>query len=269
MPYTNYYRKSGLFHGSALNIMGTRLDVVMTGDESLLTDVWEQIISDTERLHRMLNGFDAESEISLINRQAGAHPVALSDELWDIMSDVQKYHRLTQGYFDVSLRDLGKVVLNADNRSISFAENDVTVDLGGYAKGYALERLWGIFLQAGVTQALVNFGNSSILAVGAHPHGDYWGVGIENPYQPGQSLKDYHLYNQSLSTSGNTPQHAEHIINPRSGKYSPERKIVSAVSTNAIEAEVLSTALMVADEASIAEIKKAFENVVVDIFSVK
>ena len=76
------------------------------------------------------------------------------------------------------------------------------------------------------------------------------------------------LYNQSLSTSGNTPQHTEHIINPHSGKYTPERKIVSAVSTNAVEAEVLSTALMVADETSILDMKKAFENVIVDIFEV-
>ena len=266
MPYSNYYRKSGLFHGSAMNIMGTRLDVVMMGDEPRLSEVWRQIMTETERLHRMLNRFDTASEISFINSEAAVRPVELKDELWGILFDIQQYHQLTLGYFDPSLRDFNQVILNANSRSVKFAEKNISLDLGGYAKGYALERIKEIMLQAGVAQALVNFGNSSILAVGSHPHGQYWGVGVENPFQPGQQLKTYELYNQSMSTSGNSPKHTEHIINPRLGKFSSERKFVTVVSTHAVEAEALTTALMVADNDSVASIKKACGNVVVDIW---
>jgi len=266
MPYSNYYRKSRLFHGSAINLMGTRLDVVMIGDESLLSEIWQQIMNETERLHRMLNRFDAESEISYINRQAALKPVVLKDELWNILTNIQEYHRQTQGYFDVSLRNFNKVILNADNKSVAFIEKDISLDLGGYAKGFALEQMREIMLQAGVAQALLNFGNSSILALGAHPHGKFWGVGVENPFRKGQHLKTYALSNQSLSTSGNTARHTEHIMNPRLGTYAPERKLVSVVSANAVEAEVLSTALMVADDASVLSIKKIFSNVIMDIW---
>ena len=266
MPYFNYYKKSKLFHGSAINIMGTRLDVIMIGEEPILSDVWMQIIRETEELHNMFNRFDAASEISHINREAAIHPVELNGKFWEILIDIKKYHQLTQGYFDVSLSNFNGVILDNNRRTVTFAVKDISLDFGGYAKGYALEQIRTIMLQTGVTQAFVNFGNSSILALGAHPNGKWWGVGVENPFLPGQQLKTYELCNQSLSTSGNTAQHKEHIINPRFGKYTAERKLVSVVSENAVETEVLSTALMVADETTISAIKKTFKNVIIDIW---
>jgi len=234
----------------------------------LLSEVWAKIITETERLYQMLNRFDASSEISRINREAITCPVELNDELWNILTDIKKYHHNTLGYFDISLHDFNKVILDSVNKTVTFAEKEISLDLGGYAKGYALEHIRELMLQVGVTQALVNFGNSSVLAVGSHPHGKCWGVGVDNPFLLGQQLRIYELYDKSLSISGNTPTHTEHIINPRSRKYSAERKLVSVVSTNAVEAEVLSTALMVADETSISFIKKIFSNVIFNIFVV-
>ncbi len=268
MPYFNYYKKSNLFHGSMANIMGTRLDVVMIGDELGLSEVWKQIVAETERLYRMLNRFDSMSDISRINREAAMHPVELNNELWDILINIKKYHHDTLGYFDITLHDFNKVILDEGHRTVTFAEKDISLDLGGYAKGYALEKMRIILSKVGVTQALINFGNSSVLAVGSHPHGNYWGVGVEDPFYPGRQLKSYELCDQSLSTSGNTLQHTEHIINPRLGKYTSERKLVSVVSSNAVEVEVLSTALVVADEKAISSVKNVFGNVIIDIFVV-
>ena len=267
MPYSNYYKNSNLFHGSMSNIMGTRLDVVMLGAEALLSEIWKRIVAETERLHRMLNRFDATSNISHINREAAKYPVVLNDEMWRIMTDVKKYHQQTSGYFDVSLSDFNRVILDDDCKTLTFTEKDTILDFGGYAKGYALQQIQELLLHSGITQALVNFGNSSVLAVGAHPHGQYWGIDVENPFLPGQKLQTCKLFNQSLSVSGNTAKHTQHIINPRSGKYSDERKLVSAVSTNAVEAEILSTALMIADENSILSIKNLFGNVIFNIFA--
>ena len=268
MPYSNYYKKSNLFHGSLMNIMGTRLDAVMTGDESHLSEVWEQIVAETERLHSMLNRFDAASDISRINRDAAKNPVELNDELWYILTDVKKYHQQTFGYFDVSLRDFNRVILDDERRTVTFADKDISLDFGGYAKGYALKQIQEILQKSGVTQALVNFGNSSVLAIGSHPHGEYWGIDIENPFQPGQKLETCTLCNQSLSVSGNTAKHTEHIINPFSGKYFAGRKLVSVASTDAVEAEILSTAIIIADENSIFLMKNFFKNTIVNIFVV-
>ena len=245
-----------------MNIMGTRLDVVMTGDFELLSEVWQQINAETERLHCMLNRFDAKSDISRINRDAKNAPVELNDELLGILTELKKYHQHTFGYFDVSLRDFNLVIVDDDRKTVRFAQKDISLDLGGYAKGYALQRIQEILLQAGVTQALINFGNSSILALGSHPHGQYWGIEIETRSEP----KIYKLHNQSMSVSGNTAQHTEHIINPATGKYTSERKIVTVVSNNPVEAEVLSTALMVTDEKSFFLLKKMYCDTIIDIF---
>ena len=266
MPYFNYYKKSNLFHGSAMDIMGTRLDVVMIGNEYLLSEVWEKLLAETDRLHRMLNRFDPASELSRVNNKAFTYPVKLNAELWQILSDIKKYHQNTFGFFDITLRDFNQVILDEANKTVAFTEKDISLDLGGYAKGFALEQIRKIFFSAGVTQALVNFGNSSVLAIGSHPLGKYWGVGVENPLQKGKQLKTYELSNQSLSTSGNTMQHTKHIINPRSGIYTSERKLVSVISSNAVDAEILSTAIMVADEASISSMKKKFNNIFIDVF---
>ena len=67
------------------------------------------------------------------------------------------------------------------------------------------------------------------------------------------------LCDSSLSVSGNMPSHLCHIINPRTGKFIEERKMVSVVAKDPIVAEVLTTTLMIAEEASIPDIVSHFD----------
>ncbi len=256
-----------MFHGSLMNIMGTRLDVLMIGEEKLLSLLWEDIVSEAERLHRMLNRFNPGSEISHVNAHAVSHPVKVNDELWTILVDIKKYHQSTLGYFDATLRDYNLVILDENNQTVVFADKTILLDMGGYAKGYALGKMQKMLLQAGVRQALVNFGNSSVVALGTHPHGNCWSIGIEDPFHPGRQLKVFELCDTSLSTSGNTTQHTNHIIDPHSGKYMAERKLVSVIFPNCVDAEILSTALSVADNQSIEAIKKSYNNAICCIFA--
>ena len=69
MAYSNYYAASGLFHGSMSSVMGTQFDILMVGsDPRLLGTVWEKVESEVQRLDKMLNRFDPESEVSFVNR---------------------------------------------------------------------------------------------------------------------------------------------------------------------------------------------------------
>ena len=71
MAYSNYYAASGLFHGSMSSVMGTQFDILMVGsDPRLLGTVWEKVESEVQRLDKMLNRFDPESEVSFVNRRA-------------------------------------------------------------------------------------------------------------------------------------------------------------------------------------------------------
>lgn len=256
--YTKYHESSKLFQGSLLIIMGTRLDVLLLGQDQIKSEqVWTEVEVEVKRLDRMLNKFDPKSNLACLNREAAEGHASINDELWAILMDCLRFQKMTLGYFDISLKSYDKVTFTEENQSVRFQQKEMALDLSGYAKGYALEKIRGILMANGVTQALVNFGNSSVLALGAHPHGENWLIGISDPFT-NKTVGTMKLKDSTMSTSGNTPNHLQHIINPHTGIYCNTKRMVSISGKNAIEAEVLSTALMVADERTSKEILKNF-----------
>lgn len=259
MSYSNYYAASQLFHGSMSSVMGTQLDVLLVGGESdLLAAVWNEIEAEVVRLDKKLNQFDPESDVSRINREAGQFPVSVDTELWEILQDCKRYHASTAGYFDITIQNFNQVLLSEADKSIFFFSESLHIDLGGYGKGYALSKISCIIEQYNIEKALVNFGNSSVLAVGTHPCGEYWPISLDNPYTK-ERVADLKLCNRSLSTSGNMPSHPLHIINPCTGQYVADRRMVSVVAKDPVVAEVLTTALMVAGDDLIPGIADKFD----------
>lgn len=247
--HSEYYDTSETFHGFLPRIMGTRLDMVVTGcGKALIQPVWHSIVAELERLDHMLNRFDGNSELSRINREAVKHPVRVSEEMWHVLTDCKQYQPLTFGLFDITLNDLSKVVFDEESRAVAFPTEGFYFDLGGYAKGYAMEKIKHILTENGVKNAFIDFGNSSIAALGHHPYGDCWLVSIENPYKKGDILGEVKLRDRDLSTSGNTPAYTGHIVHPHTGEYTDAKKLACVVTRNSVQAEVLSTTMMLATE---------------------
>ncbi|MDR0575919.1 MAG: FAD:protein FMN transferase [Tannerella sp.] len=248
MRYANFYPSSGLYHVSLPLLMGTRLDVLLFGDDRRrLEIVWDGTETELRRLEQMLNRFDPESEVAKVNSDAQFSSVRLSDELWDILLDCRKYYELTDGCFDITLSDFGQVVMMEESHSVLFDKYGMTLDFGGYAKGYALKCVRKRFKEAGIKRALVNFGNSSILAMGAHPFGDSWSIGIEDP-SDGTALTAISLSDASMSVSGNTPFNKRHIINPETSEFVAGDRMVAVVSDDPVDAEALTTAWIASGE---------------------
>jgi thiamine biosynthesis lipoprotein len=222
--------------------MGTRLDVLLFGDDrQQLEYVWNDAEAELKRLEKMLNRFDRESEVAKVNTDAQFSSVRLSDELWKILLDCRRYCELTDGYFDVTLSDFGKIIFMEESHSILMDEYGLMLDFGGYAKGYALKCVRERFAGAGIERALVNFGNSAVLALGTHPYGDSWPVCIEDPYDRTAPVK-IDLRNASMSVSGNTPSNPEHIVNTKTSEFVRGDRMVAVVSDDPVDAEVLTTA---------------------------
>lgn len=264
---TRYYGASGLYHGHLEVVMGTRLELLLAGIEQPQADlIWKRITGEALRLDRMLSRFHPTSQLSALNRITPNTPTPVGDELWQILLDCRRYHILTQGYFDISLTDYTQVVLTEATRTLHFATSGIRLDLGGYAKGYALNRIQCILHEAGVEQALVNFGNSSVLAIGNHPYGSYWPVGIANPFRPDSPLGEARLTNNALSISGNLPNRPQHILHPQSGHYITGHKLTSVISPDAAEAEALSTALMACPSEEVSLIVNRFPQATYQIY---
>ena len=102
-------------------------------------------------------------------------------------------------------------------------------------KGYALETIKTILNECVIENALINMGNSSVLALGNHPVGTGWRV------------NDILLYDECLTTSGNDSPERRHIVSPQDGKLVEGARQISVVTTNGAIGEILSTALFAAD----------------------
>lgn len=259
-----YFDDKSLFHGHLPLIMGTRLDLVASGlpeDASLL--IWMKICSMMERLDGIFDRFSPGSEVTFLNRHRrldgadGAGGRKASPEMIEAVRLGMDYNVRTCGLFDIT-RGYADCISVTDS-SVSLAGEDATLDFGGFAKGYAARKIEILLREAGVTSALLDFGGSTILAVGSHPCGNCWKVNVADPFDRGD-VKCIELRDNALSTSGNTPLYSGHIIDPRSGERINGRQTVMATSPDPLDAEILSTAMMMATESERNEILKHFED---------
>lgn len=227
--------------------MGTQFDILIIDENRLnCLQIWNEIIIELRRLDQLFNRFDDTSETSVINREAALRPVSVSPEMWSILQNCQMYHTRTLSLFDITLNDLSIVVLDKDDQSVFFLSEDISLDFGGYAKGYALLKIRDLIHKANIQHCFADFGNSSIFGIGHHPYGNAWKVSFENHYNRDNLLDEISLKDMALSVSGNTPSYSGHILRPGSIDPIVAYKAVSVISENPLDAEVLSTVFMIA-----------------------
>lgn len=217
-----FFAQNRLFHAVLPAVMGTRLEWVSAGmAEKAARNAWEQFRTWVTAASARLNRFCPDSEVSRFNAGKGA----AGAELRSLMDLAEGYKERTKGLFDACLQQ-------------------GAWDFGGLAKGWALRKAKDCLERTGCTSAFVNFGGSSILAMGTHPYGPAWKVALPDPYS-GTTLEEWDLKDCCMSTSGNVPGYCGHIVDPRSGASVTERRLAVAVCPDAADAEVLSTVLMI------------------------
>jgi thiamine biosynthesis lipoprotein len=131
--------------------------------------------------------------------------------------------------------------------------------MGGFAKGFALEQIVNMARQSGATSALLNFGNSSIAAIGHHLYGEWWSVGVENVVQRGVVAYEVKLCDSVMSVSGRTPSGEYHIVNPHTGAKVAQDELIVVEGRSPLVAEILSTALYAAPKPERGVILRQFE----------
>ncbi len=272
--------RTSVFHRSCF-AMHTRFSMVLVGiDPERAEALAIEAEYELRAQERMMSRFDVEGPVSDLNRRAVNSAVQPAQELWQILSMCRDYWNRTRGAFDITLWPLNhlwrehlergeeppeeaiaqarrlagfeRVHFDETAQSIRFQSEGMSIDLGGFGKGFALESLAGILRAQGVEQAFLSFGESSITVLGSHPHGPAWPVGITSMFNPGQTVHTFYLHDASLSSSGTAPfnrmagpRAVGQIINPRTGRPIEGYRTMSVASPSGVEAEVLSTALLV------------------------
>lgn len=208
--------------------MHTRIDLLLrkknTAPSSLL-ETAEAVRVLLSRLEKAGNRFAPDSEISRLCKASVGMPVKLSDDLFDMLRLALHYHSTTGGLFDITVNTPGHTADTISNVELSEAEKtctlhrtDMVLDLSGFIKGYAVDRIKPLLAEHGITDALVSLGNSSIMAMGDVPG----------------NVKD-----GCLTTSGNDTADRRHIINPLTGEYVCGQGSAQVRTASGAEGEVM------------------------------
>ncbi|NOU61281.1 FAD:protein FMN transferase [Marinifilum caeruleilacunae] len=261
--------------------MGTRLSLVIPQINKLYCEnVSQEIKAEILRIENKLSFFNPNSDVSLINRDAVHHELKIDKETCSLIAKSLEHHQLTGGAFDIckaalkhglpnsSNNGCESIVLDTKASTICLKSDHLKIDLGGIGKGYALERAKKILLQANVDNALVSFGESSILALGNQPGGNCWKVGLRSKKNTEKFVHKFNLYNSSISISGDWHFHDNlgvasntHIVDPLSNKLLSKNKLIAVHCESPLEAEILSTALYTKSDEEITSIVQQLKGI--------
>ena len=243
--------------------MGCLYSIVAYGsDRDAIARTLEAALDEVDRIDRLMSHYREDSPVSRLNREAARVPVTVDRELFDFIALSLRYSAESDGAFDITVGPLMKtwgffrgegrfpsdqdlnrarqligfrhVALNARDRTIRFDRAGVELDLGGIAKGYAVDRAVAVLRGHGVTSALVSACGSTIYGLGHPPDGTHWTVDIQDPLEERRSAFSIPLKDRALSVSGSSEKFFErdgvrysHIMDPRTGH--PVNGVLSVV----------------------------------------
>lgn len=260
--------------------MGTVLEITLVADDREQgRAVLDELFALAERLEAVFTTWRPESELSLLNAAAGTGLQNVDVELARLLRLSLRYSELTRGSFDVTVGPLVELWREAGRRGVLPSAQEIararekvgaqqlrlghdgrvalapgaSVDLGGVAKGYALDRMLLELERRGIERALLSFGQSSTWAVGRPTDAPGWRLLALGPAE--DLLGVLTVEDRALSVSGSLGQWTEiegrrygHVLDPRSGQPLTRRRQALVVTRDASLAEALSKALLVLGE---------------------
>ena len=258
--------------------MGTVLSVIYTGERNEALE--NAVKKDAENVENDFSYYKKSSFVSILNREAYQKEVEVPAHVCKLIEKSLEYGEMSGGFFDITYKSTGelwenngnkipddkiieekqqfvggdKVSVNCDENKIKFAGTGVKIDLGGVAKGYAIDRAGEILKKHGFENFIVNYGGDMLFC--GNKGGKPWSIGIRNPDKPAEILKKLELGIsgcQGIATSGDYERffviegHTfSHIMNPKTGKPVKDAKSVTVIGENATSADAAATAVSVA-----------------------
>jgi FAD:protein FMN transferase len=233
--------------------MATRFEVVVMGrNEAYARAAGEEALAEIRRVEGQLSWFDPASLLSRINRDAASGPVVVHAPVFGLLQRIKQLHGVTDGAFDPTiipdedgLPETGRtgagmagMVLDIENRTISFTRSDIALNLGGIGKGYAIDEAATILREAGVENALIQGGTSTAYALGRDDDRP-WRIALSHPSpdRAGQQVAWVELENAALSISGiygrgrrlADGEWVGHVIDPRTGNAVRDTELAAVV----------------------------------------
>jgi len=279
--------KTSVVDSGYREVMGTfaRVVIVCEDDETGQKAV-EAAFKQLNKVESLMSTHRDNSEISRLNQMAADHPVTVSKETFEVLQKAIRFAKLSSGAFDITIEPAlqlwqnaqnsnsppqadklnsvktrigyDKITLDSNNLAVSFKQKGVKIDLGGIAKGYAIDNAAKAAKASGALGGMIDAGGD-ISCFGRPPKKQKaWLIGLQNP-----SIKDKHttynslvmtlkVNNTSVATSGNyrrfftvEGKKHSHIINPETAAGVTGPDSVTVICNQAANADALATTLSV------------------------
>jgi thiamine biosynthesis lipoprotein len=261
--------------------MGTYADVIIvTADSAAAAPSARRAHAVFSRLDSLMSNWTSTSEVARLNRVAAQGPTPVQPEVAAVIDVSLRLWRESEGAFDITVEPLvrlwgflggpkrvparaevesafklvgaQRVHYAADTRTLRFDQPGIKIDLGGIAKGYAVDEAARSLSADGVTDALVDL-TGNMRALGHPVDSEYWRIGIRDPrdrmryfarvhLDPGQAISTSGKYEQFVSQDGRT---YGHIIDPRTGWPAEGLISVTVIGRTALDCDAWDTPLFV------------------------
>lgn len=263
-------------------MMGTYITVIVYGDEDTAAGAIEAAFIRIGEIEAIASIYDENSEATELNTEGFIE--SPSREFSELIDISVYYYNISGGSFDITispvldlwreglwteteevqaekieetLKLVGSDKIVIESKKIYFGTGGMSIDLGGIAKGYAVDEALKTLSGLGIENALVNAGGD-IGTIGAKPDGEGWLVELDNPFDDDKkdsgtegSLPGFIIEEMAVATSGNYYRYYDpekkvhHITDPLTGYPANECISVTVIASNCTEADVLATSVFV------------------------
>jgi thiamine biosynthesis lipoprotein len=258
--------------------MGTVIEITLIADdEEAANKASLQAFQEIKRIETLMSPWLDSSDVTRINRSSGKEWVQVSPETMEVIQKAQEISELSEGGFDITIGPLTELWRKAREKKtppsieevkeklglvnfknietdqegkVFLKKKGMAIDLGGIAKGYAVDRAFEFLKSLRYKNLIVNAGGD--LRVGGFKNNQLWSIGIQNPRESQKLLARISVSNTALATSGDYEKfflyqgkRYHHIFNPKDGFPTDGCQSVTIFSKDGMTADALATAVFV------------------------
>lgn len=271
--------KTILAMGTVINIKAAHPDTKRKANAAL--KAIDRACDKIKYIEKLASVYDKNSEISKINTNAGITPVAISNDLYQIIKASQDISAISDGAFDISFAaflkiwklsendkripsddeitsdlvhvDYKKIILDDKAKTVFLPDKEMSIGLGGIAKGTGVDLAVAELRSCGFNNCLVDAGGDIFASGYKNPDTESpWIIGIKNPREGAEFIGKIKVSNMSVVTSGDYERKIDvngkryhHIFDPRTGRPADKSESATVIAQTAQYADALATAVFV------------------------
>ncbi len=276
-PCGHQHTTSGLkSYETKFPAMGTDVQIIVFSDDPKLVETtFRQAEELVEKLAAILTDYEPTSETRLLSTRAAIQPIHVSEPLWEVLLEADRWNQRSDGAFDCALGSLTSlwrkhrrankipspetvqqarddcgwqhVQIDPLQKSVSIDNPRIRLDFGAIGKGYIVDKIFELLKERGLDRCLVNISGNMRIGL-PPPDRDSWQVAVSPIEGGGEPLRKIGLKQTSIATSGDLWQFIEidgqrrsHHIDPSTGYGVPGPLAVTTIAPRAVDADALGT----------------------------